>query len=1599
MSQSIDERVVEMRFNNSQFEQNAQKSLNTLDRLKKSLNLDKSVESFDNLRNISRDMSLLDIASGVDYVSNRFSALGVVGMTILQNLTTSALNFGKSLLTAIPRQIITGGKTRALNIEQAKFQLSGLGIAWEDIYDNIDKAVSGTAYGLDEAAKVASQLAASGIAYGDAESTMAHALRGISGVAAMTNSSYEDIGSIFTTVAGQSKLMTFQLRQLESRGLNAAAQLGKVLGKSESDIRDMVTKGKIDFETFSKAMDDAFGEHATAANETFTGAFANMKAALSRIGADFAAPYMNAMREVYNALRLAFNRIRTITKPFAEGVFTDLTKRWSDIAVNEISKWKFGWLNSIVQVSEKMFNFLRLLGIGTALKSIRNIAKAIINVLSPIGEAFKETFSPISTNVLNKYIRSFDLFTRKLKITAENSQNLKIIFKGLFSIFKLIGQAITTVVKSLTGFQGLFTKVGLGASNILKRLASVGSWFIALSDAAEKGNVFAIVLERLRSAFKTITDTFSFNGFSNVGKSLGSIFKSLTAIVDRFVHMVLGAFDGTSIFSLISSALQGFFTVLGENTTSFRSFLTSGISLIGDVLEQAWDTFARVLGKIKESMGGKSVFEMIVAAVNTLVPLQTFFAGKNIFDIMSAAIGTLMSGLMHLGTLDLVNAIKKRMFNLTETMRLTIARWDVFKGRINGMLADFRMTWFRVSTLVQTNLSMNVLKTFATSIAIISASLLMLSLVDADRLVPSLQALLILLGSMAMVSKVLSTLTFVDKSFGYRVAAALIGLALSVSILAGALKRVASIPNPMSGLIPIIGLIAMLTYATTFLPETQIAKSAVALIGLALGVSILSKAVIRLANSGGNIPDSLISVGGLLFGLAAFMTILGGVNFNVGSGIGLIGLAASLSIITNVLTKLGELDSGVLTQGLHAMSRIAFIMGALSAIVSWVGSNAGSAVSFMVISASIMMVSSALRSLSSSGGNIDGAVTAIFGVSSAMMLLMAVGKRFGVGSLAILAMSVALGLITTSLIALSLVPLDSIMNGVIAIGMAFGVLGIAGVALAPLAPVLLILSAALILISSAIAIASVAIFALGAAFSALAVGGVAAATAFISSLKILITGLIDMNSVIIMGVISLITSVATAIMSSAGVIVESVLSVIDQILAAIVSHAPSILSNVLSLILILIGAISSAMPAITNAGLNLILSFFNGMAEAIRTHGPELLAAIANLVSAIIEFVLVALESIVRLIPGVGGKIAESLDAFKGQVRETLAPESLEGISEESANGLAQGFANSTSEVTAEAGTLGEASVSALEQSVPSFEAIGNDAGDGFATGLSNSFGEFDFSSVFSGDTLASMSSVLPEFNGIGLGAAGEFTAGVSQGNEEAMVAGSGLAENAITGLGSKKSSAASAGSALASSGASGAHNQHSNFFNAGGYVGQGFIDGIISKELESGEAGKRIAKAAYEAAKKELEEKSPSKKFRELGIYGTEGFIIGLSSLSDSVEDTAQLLALSAIDPVTSAMKRINELIDDNLEYSPVVTPVLDLTGVEHASSMLNSMLGSNSSIMADAAYEYGLDDSKIDTLISVGNRILDAVQRGQVIYLDGDVVAGSVNQRLGLL
>ncbi len=215
---------------------------------------------------------------------------------------------------------ISAGMQRAISIEGSQKKLEGLGHSAASITSIMDSAlasVKGTAYGLGDAASVAAMMAAAGVENGDA---MTRTLSTVADVAAISGRSLTDMGTIFGSVAARGKLQGDDMLQLMSSGIPVLQLLGKHLGKTSAEVSEMVTKGKIDFATFEAAMAAGMGGAAKKGAETFTGALANARAALGRLGAAFMSPALTAAKPLLVGFTGLIDGITSVVTPAANAL-------------------------------------------------------------------------------------------------------------------------------------------------------------------------------------------------------------------------------------------------------------------------------------------------------------------------------------------------------------------------------------------------------------------------------------------------------------------------------------------------------------------------------------------------------------------------------------------------------------------------------------------------------------------------------------------------------------------------------------------------------------------------------------------------------------------------------------------------------------------------------------------------------------------------------------------------------------------------------------------------------------------------------------------------------------------------------------------------------------------------------------------------------------------------------------------------------------------------------------------------------------------------------------------------------------------------------
>lgn len=656
MSNVIDRGIIEMNFDNSDFEKNVKTSMSTIDKLKSALKFEDAGNGLDNLSKAANKLDLSNISNSLDTISNKFSAMGIVAMTTVSEITKDILNGIKKISRSIVDMTVQGGINRAMNIEKAKFQLEGLGVAWEDISDDIDYGVKDTAYGLDSAARVASQLVASGVQIGD---DMKNSLRAISGVAAMTDSTYDEIGAIFTTVAGQGKLMTMQLRQLESRGLNAAATLAEQLGVSEAAVREMVTDGEINFATFSNAMDAAFGEHAKDSNKTLTGTLSNVKSAFARIGAEFIQPLIKnegPLVELLNAVRVQVNNLKAEIVPLAKAV-SDVVTRMSAFAKSVVDNINFdGVFDTAIEKAEWLYNNIESI-VKMFDSTIGMISHNFSALTKAIKEAFKEVFDgQIDIKALsNKFV----VFNNKLKITEKGMQNLKNIFKLAFSVIK----GGINLIKRLYSI----AKNGL---NVLKSTASemfniVGTLSGTINETKKVGSVVESVLGNIEKVIANVFDNFS--DFIDSVQNGESILESALKLLENSVKDVA--------VTIIKSIEDVIFELTGIDVHILSD-------LVSKIFCYAWSKIDDFINNFKNGGGLQGAVDVFWDILKDL--------GNLILDKFEEVTGIDLSDFKKTIS-DATNEIKEKLDEILETFKPLDTIKEKFEG-VNEKVAEFSET-------------------------------------------------------------------------------------------------------------------------------------------------------------------------------------------------------------------------------------------------------------------------------------------------------------------------------------------------------------------------------------------------------------------------------------------------------------------------------------------------------------------------------------------------------------------------------------------------------------------------------------------------------------------------------------------------------------------------------------------------------------------------------------------------------------------------------------------------------------------------------------------------------------------------------------------
>lgn len=977
MSKTIDERIVEMRFDNAQFERNISTSMGTLEKLKKSLELKGATKGLEDVsRRASRGIQMDRIADSIAAVERRFSTMGIVGMRVIERLTDTALNFAGRVMGKVGDSIIGGGIRRAQNIENAHFQLQGLikdekevQAVMADAMDSVD----GTAYAYDEAAKAASMFAATGMQSGE---KMQRSLKAITGVAAVTNSAYSDISFIFTQIAGKGRIMGEDLNQFANRGLNAAATLAKyyreVKGEvdmTEQGIRDLISgrDTNIYFEEFAEAMAWAFGDQAKKANETFTGALANIAAALARVGAKFVQPLIvqnGDFVKLFNTIRERINDINAGMNDFAS-YFTAFVKNVARGLTSIIGS--FDMQHKIVEVMPKLYRIF-----SNSVTTLIRVFRILGTVIKPAIQGLQRFIPFDLLNRLGNFTAKLLQLTKNFKVSDETAGKIRKTFQGVSAVFHILGNAVKAFV-SVFG-DDFVNGLKAGANSLLDLGSKFGDWILGVDKAVQKNDTFVKAFEKLKELLSGINGLFTnpiqkLKEFAATSETFKSIANAVIKTRDAFKELFKVVFQDAD------------FSGLGGLGNRFGDMLTGFINIPITLLKKLDQGFKFIAPSLYKFGGG--IVDFLREVVKGFTDAFNGKGFKSVNDLINGGALTAIS----IAFLSFSRTIKKASAGLQKSFDQTgIFGQNGIFGR-NGIFGSFGNVGYAITTTLnqttaalqtfQKKLKVDTLKELAKALGILSASLLVLSMIDSSKLTISLGAITVLLvemtAAMAVLNKMLSgpnnvlgdgkngikkSISGLIDSFSSAVtvnakAEAMSKMMLSFSgsilMLSFALSKIASIDpqrlwQSVGAITLLIGELTAVSIALTkFNGDAKLGSGALIGFAVAIGVMTLALSGIaaidpsRLGAALEVITDLVIELGLISVALTRFNG-----ESKLGAA-GLIGFAVAIGILVAGLDRIASIDAKRLWSSMGALSILIGLLTTASLILTNFGNIGGKA--------------------------------------------------------------------------------------------------------------------------------------------------------------------------------------------------------------------------------------------------------------------------------------------------------------------------------------------------------------------------------------------------------------------------------------------------------------------------------------------------------------------------------------------------------------------------------------------------------------------------------------------------------------------------------
>jgi len=1492
--------------------------------------------------------SIGTIGNGVTAVSQKFSILAGAAAVALGNIATNAIQTGKQVVESFTLDPIKDGYSEyELKMKSITTIMTNTGRSVGDVnkvLNDLNTYSDKTIYAFSDMTTAIGSMASAGIGLEDA----GHVVKGFYNAAAATGVEANRMGSLLQTALipslnrGYMGLQDF--RQLSDAGfgegfkktaLEVAREMGKTVDQTTA-FTDELQKGWLSTDVLIEAtkrfeQNKAY-ENAATKVKTFT---AFMDTAKESVGSGWAQTWETVFGNVDQA--------QDLWTPMSN-IFGDMVSESANARNAMLDQWtKMGGRDNFVS-------------------ALINSMKMLTGIIKIVKSQFKDVFGVTAEKQAKALNNAFKALAKIMEPTSEKMNRFKDIARGLASLLQL---ALTPIRLFGSLLKNMIPK-GTG-TGILDMVAALGRWITSVNDSVQKGeglkNIFKGIQEAGKGFNKFVDSIVS--GIKNMTKGFGG-FKAVGAMVSK-------------IFSGIGESIQGLFGKFNgidwSNIAVMGTFIAFAKQISG--VTKNFKSLGKGIADAGESIG--NIFEVFDKLTDSLSAFTDNIKADTLKKI-AISLGILAASIL---VLSYVKTDKL----ITSLAALTVALKVVQGGLVSISKADLN-----VAKVMAASLAMNAV---ASAMLIMSAAVKVFSTMDLGELAKGLGGVAaamvimtaglkslgkvgpgVLAGSAAMIlvadalTLLMVPIKMMSKMSLKELAKGIGGVAAAMGIMAGGLKGISKVAS-----------------------GPQVLAASAALVGMAAAMGIMSVSIKSLGSmSWESLAKGLTGVAaglGVMVAAAKLMTPK--------SAAGLLGMASSMLILSVALKSMGSMSWGSLGKSMVALSGGLIAMGLA---MKFIGGNASGAASLMIMASAMLPMAAAMKIMGSIPMDQIGAGLVGFAGAIALLVAASMGLQGAAGAMASLVIgSVGLGvaagamlIMSAAIKALASVDAGDLAKSIVALAAGMAVLVVAGMAMSGASLGFVALGAGLALVGVGIMGLGAGVYDLAQAFMTLskidmskAVKNLVLAVheglkliptvtkAIIDAFDQLLAGIVQVMPNIVKALGSIIDGLADllpnvvnflvkfldAFMTVVPKIGEVGRKILNEFLLGIMIELPLLIQTASVVITALIDALVQLVPRIAEAGLMILQGLLTAFAE----HMPDIIQAgtdiivnfLLGIASGIGQIAYAATQIIIAFITAIGDNALMIANAAADTLIKFV-------------NGLADAVDTKGPELNAAVWKLMNAIVNNIINFISGGEINkqGQNTIQSFIGGAIKSAGNIwrsivNFFTSIPGNIVKALSALyntgVQTLNNVVNGA----VAGVR--NIWGVIAGfftqiPGKIASAWSGLFNTGSRALAGVVNGAVSGARGLWGSISGFFTSipgqisgaignlasiGSNIVQGIIDGVSGAAGRLASSVSGMAKGAIDTVKRTLGIHSPSREFRDqVGQFIPMGMAEGIDRMSGKVQSASARMGQMALDAVSDIQTTMN----DNMDWNPTITPVLDMSNVDPNSlsgKLKSAIVGAN--------------------------------------------------------